>query len=256
MSEFPTSGRSGHPEPRSEHGTVSRAGDAAAHTAHTATQQARQVGGEIRQQTGQAVTHLRGRVRDEVDSQSRRAAQNLRHWADELREMTESGKPDSPVQGVLQRVAGTGHKAADYLEDQGLGGAVGELQDFARRRPGVFLAGALAAGFLFGRLVKASAAAAQDDDRPRQDDWQRQGDDRQRQDDWQRQDIAREATPAPRSTQNYEPVGPVADPPSTYATAPTEPPSTYATAPTEPVTPVAPPVQPPGTPRYPEGEHR
>ncbi|GAA2216317.1 hypothetical protein GCM10009850_117860 [Nonomuraea monospora] len=258
MSEFPTSGRSGHPEqPRSEHGTVSRAGEAAADTAHTATQQARQVGGEIRQQTGQAVTHLRGRVRDEADSQSRRAARNLRHWADELKEMTESGKPDSPVQGVLQQVAGTGHKAADYLEDRGIGGAVGELQDFARRRPGVFLAGALAAGFLFGRLVKASAAATQDDDdRPRQDlardttpaprDTTPAPRDttpapRSRQD-------YESATPAPRHTQGYQPAGPATDTPVTDT------PATYATTPTVPVTPPAPSS---GTTRYPpEGEDR
>nr|WP_062332016.1 hypothetical protein [Herbidospora sakaeratensis] len=137
-------------------GAVGRAKEATADTARTAKEQARQVGDEIRTQAGQAAHQLRGRVRDEADSQTRRAARSLRQWADDLSGMTESGKPDSPVHGVLQQVAGTGHRAADYLEDRGLGGATGDLQDFARRRPGVFLATALAAGFLIGRVAKAS----------------------------------------------------------------------------------------------------
>ncbi|WP_062434347.1 hypothetical protein [Herbidospora daliensis] len=135
--------------------TVDRAKEATADTTRTAKEQARQVGDEIRTQAGQAAHQLRGRVRDEADSQTRRAAQNLRQWADDLSGMTESGKPDSPVHGMLQQVAGTGHRAADYLQHRGLTGATGDLQDFARRRPGLFLAGALAAGFLIGRVAKA-----------------------------------------------------------------------------------------------------
>jgi hypothetical protein len=231
MSQIPTSGHSGYSEPGFEQGAVDHAKEAAADTAHTATQQARHVGGEIKAQAGQAVGHLRGRVRDEADSQSRRAAQNLRQWADDLHGMTESGKPDSPVQGILQQVAGTGHKAADYLEDRGLGGAAGDLQDFARRRPGVFLAGALAAGFLFGRLAKVGARTAQDD-QPRQDS---------------RRTGAPATTAAPRS--EYDPVTPVTRPVS-------DTPSTYGTAPDAFTTPMTPATPYSSTTRYPDGDVR
>jgi len=142
---------------------MERAKSAAADTAQTARHQVREVGGELRAQAEQAVDHLRGRVRDEAESQSRRAARSIRNWADDLATMTESGKPDSPVQGVMYQVAGGGRRAADYLEERGLGGAADDLQRFARRRPGLFLAGALAAGFVVGRIVKSGAEVARDD---------------------------------------------------------------------------------------------
>ncbi|WP_066373066.1 hypothetical protein [Herbidospora mongoliensis] len=159
MSEFSTSGTTGH-----DSGTVERAKSAAADTASEAKEQVRNVGGEMRTQAGQAADQLRGRIREQADAQSRRAAQGVRTWADDLTTMTESGKPDSPVHGVLNHVAGTGHKAADYLENRGIGGAATDVQNFARKRPGLFLVGALAAGFVAARLAKAGAGAAQEAD--------------------------------------------------------------------------------------------
>jgi hypothetical protein len=48
---------------------------------------------------------------------------------------------------------------ADYLDRHGPEGVLREVQDFARRRPGAFLATALAAGFVVGRLGKGVAKA-------------------------------------------------------------------------------------------------
>jgi hypothetical protein len=48
---------------------------------------------------------------------------------------------------------------ADYLDRNGPEGVLREVQDFARRRPGAFLATALAAGFVVGRLGKGVAKA-------------------------------------------------------------------------------------------------
>jgi hypothetical protein len=47
-----------------------------------------------------------------------------------------------------------GHRVADYLADRGPEGLVSEVTDFARRRPLAFVAGAVAFGFLVGRLGK------------------------------------------------------------------------------------------------------
>ncbi|NAS23905.1 hypothetical protein GT755_19675 [Herbidospora sp. NEAU-GS84] len=80
----------------------------------------------MRTQAGQAVGQLRGRIREQADTQSRGAAQGVRTWTDDLTTMTDGGKPDSPVHGVLRQVAGTGHKAADYLENRGIGGAASD----------------------------------------------------------------------------------------------------------------------------------
>jgi hypothetical protein len=48
---------------------------------------------------------------------------------------------------------------AERLESGGLEGALSDLQGFARRRPGVFLLGAAAAGFAVARLVRGAQAA-------------------------------------------------------------------------------------------------
>jgi len=65
----------------------------------------------------------------------------------------------SPAATVVARVADGGRQLADYLDRNGPEGVLREVQDFARRRPGAFLATALAAGFVVGRLGKSVAQA-------------------------------------------------------------------------------------------------
>ena len=69
---------------------------------------------------------------------------------------------DSPAAAVVSRVADGGRQIADYLDRNGPEGVLREVQDFARRRPGAFLATALAAGFVVGRLGKGVAKADPD----------------------------------------------------------------------------------------------
>ncbi len=57
-----------------------------------------------------------------------------------------------------QRVSGL----ADRLQSGGAQGAVDDLSRFARRRPGLFLAGAVGLGFLVGRLARSGAAVAKE----------------------------------------------------------------------------------------------
>lgn len=66
------------------------------------------------------------------------------------------------------QAANRGRRAADYLEERGVDGLVGDLQGFARRRPGAFLGGAVLAGLVAGRLMKAGKAAHSDDGVARQ----------------------------------------------------------------------------------------
>ncbi|MGW4641842.1 hypothetical protein ACWEN6_25215 [Sphaerisporangium sp. NPDC004334] len=149
------------------------AGHAVGEVAGTATEQVAAVAGEVRNQAGQAIGQLRGRAAQEVDSQTRKAVQGIRQWADDLSAMAENGKPESPVRTVTHHVADTGRRAADYLEEHGVAGVTDDVQRFARRRPGVFLAGAVAAGFLVGRLAKAGMKADEADrGQTGRDSWQ------------------------------------------------------------------------------------
>jgi hypothetical protein len=73
--------------------------------------------------------------------------------ADDLDQMR-AQRGDSPAAQVVSRVADGGRQVADYLADRGPDGVLGEVQDYARRKPGTFLAAALVAGFVVGRLGK------------------------------------------------------------------------------------------------------
>ncbi|GGS72048.1 hypothetical protein GCM10010156_33590 [Planobispora rosea] len=163
MSEYPTgagdySGQSGGAQT-----TAQQAKSAAGEVAQTAKEQTRVVAGEARNQARRVVGQLRDRVGEQTQHQSRRAAQGIRQWADDLSSMKEAVKPDSPVHGAVQQIADSGRRAADYLEENGLAGVVDEVQNFARRRPGLFLAGAVVAGFLAGRVAKATAGVTSEE---------------------------------------------------------------------------------------------
>ncbi|GAA3076206.1 hypothetical protein [Streptosporangium carneum] len=161
MSEYPTGPDRGAGQSGGLQATAQQGKAAVGEVAETAKDQAQAVAAEAREQARQAVGQLRERAGEQAREQSRRAAQGIRQWADELNSMSEAAKPDSPVNGVVQQVANRGHQAADYLERHGLAGVVQEVQTFARRRPGVFLAAAAAAGFLAGRIAKATTGATQ-----------------------------------------------------------------------------------------------
>ncbi|MFF6785648.1 hypothetical protein [Streptomyces sp. NPDC012510] len=141
--------------------TAGQAKQAASQVAGTAADQAKAVAGEARQQVGVAVQDLRGRARDEARTQTRRAAGALRNWADDLEGLADNARSDSPARSLAAQAADGGHRAADYLDREGVEGVLSEMQGFARRRPGAFLGGALLAGLAVGRLVKVAAKADQ-----------------------------------------------------------------------------------------------
>ncbi|MEU3460464.1 hypothetical protein ABZ721_10960 [Streptomyces sp. NPDC006733] len=132
----------------------------AADTMGTARDESRRVFQETSDQGRQLVDRFRDTVGDQADEQVRRLAANLRHLVAELREMSETGKPDSAAAALIRRVAGQGDSVADLLEQRSPGEVLGEIQGFARRRPGIFLAGAALAGFSATRLGKGVSAAS------------------------------------------------------------------------------------------------
>jgi hypothetical protein len=86
---------------------------------------------------------------------SHQAANTMRQWADDLAAMADRAPSDSPARTMVARAAEGGHRAADRLEERGIGGMRDELQGFARERPAAFWGGAALAGFALGRLARA-----------------------------------------------------------------------------------------------------
>lgn len=134
------------------------ASDAAGDVAGTAKEQARTVASEVSDQTRNLIYDARRRVTEQARTQNDRLTDLLRRMADELDDMGK-GRGESPARSVVAQVAQGGRRMADYLSMHGPEGVLREVQDFARRRPGAFLATAVAAGFVVGRLGKSVLTA-------------------------------------------------------------------------------------------------
>ncbi|MFD9903348.1 hypothetical protein [Streptomyces sp. NPDC059063] len=102
---------------------------------------------------------LREQAVDETGVQLRRLATHIRYLSTDLRHMGDSAKPDSPAAPLVRRVADGGHGFADHLERRGAGELLDDVRQFARRRPGLFLAAAVAAGFAVSRVGRGVGAA-------------------------------------------------------------------------------------------------
>ncbi|MET9958123.1 hypothetical protein ABZ128_03395 [Streptomyces sp. NPDC006326] len=138
-------------------------GGKAAEVGGTAKEQAANVVGEATTQARDLVGELRTQLTGQAETQTQRLAENVRRLSQELRELGENGKPDSTMAGVARQIADSGHQVAAHMEKRGPDGLVSDLQNFARRRPGVFLAGAALAGFVVARAGKGVSAAASSD---------------------------------------------------------------------------------------------
>ncbi|MEU4427815.1 hypothetical protein AB0F81_44935 [Actinoplanes sp. NPDC024001] len=144
------------------------AGQAAADVKDTAKEQAQRVGAEARTQARTVASEVRGKLSDQARGQNQRLVGGIRQAADQLDEMR-GDRQDSPAAAVVSRVAEGGRQFADYLDRHGPDGVLREVEDFARRRPGAFLATALAAGFVVGRLGKSIAKADENAGKPNTD---------------------------------------------------------------------------------------
>jgi ElaB/YqjD/DUF883 family membrane-anchored ribosome-binding protein len=141
--------------------TKEAVGTAASDAASTAKDQASEVVSEVKTQTRNVLADARERVGGEMRSQNDRLSEQIRRFADELDEMRRD-RGDSPAGNVVGEVANGGRRLADYLSEHGPDGVMHEVQDFARRRPGTFLAVAATAGFVVGRLGKGVLKAGSD----------------------------------------------------------------------------------------------
>lgn len=139
------------------------AAEAGSQVASTATDQAKQVAQETQRQAKDLLDQGRTQVKGQVVSQQQKAAEGLTGLAQQLRGMADgsgSGAP-GPAADLLQQVSGYVEQFADKLQNREPAELLDEVRSFARRKPGMFLLGAAAAGIVAGRLtsgVKATHA--------------------------------------------------------------------------------------------------
>jgi hypothetical protein len=138
------------------------ASEAGSRVTQTAADQASKVVSETARHARDLVGEAGGQVRDQTSVQQQKAASQLHSVADEMREMADKGGQSGLATEVAQQAAERLHGVASWLEQREPADVLQAVRDFARRRPGAFLAGAVAAGLVAGRLTRGMTDAARD----------------------------------------------------------------------------------------------
>ena len=140
------------------------AAQAGSQVAATAADQAKEVAAETQRQARDLLDQGRAQLKDQAISQQQKAASGLTSLAQELRGLadgTSSGAP-GPARDLLQQASGMVESFASRLQNREPAELLDEVRNFARRKPGLFLLGAAAAGVLAGRLTSGVKAAHSD----------------------------------------------------------------------------------------------
>jgi hypothetical protein len=142
---------------------ASEAGDSGRRVAGVAKEETKAVGSEARRQARRLADQVGSEVRQQAATQQSRAAGGLRNIGDEFSNMADGSGSGSGFAADVAREAGQRVGAvAQWLDQRDPKDLLEEVKGFARRRPGVFLAIAVGAGVVVGRLTRALMTPSDD----------------------------------------------------------------------------------------------
>jgi hypothetical protein len=125
--------------------------------------EAQQLGGQAKNVATEVMTHAKDSAQSSIGSGKNRAAESLGNVAEALRHTGENMRTRTDVQSGLTdyvtRAADRVESASTYLQNRQIGDILGDVSDFARREPALFLGGAFALGLVGGRFLKSSSSS-------------------------------------------------------------------------------------------------
>src|SRR6478736_3328408 len=131
-----------------------------AQVAGTVKEQAGQVTEEAKHQAKQLLSQAQSELSDQAASTQQRVSEGLHALADELTGMARNSEQDGVATDLARQAADRARAAAGWLGDRDPGSLLDEVRSFARRKPGTYLALALGAGVLAGRLTRGLTASS------------------------------------------------------------------------------------------------
>ena len=169
----PQSGESLPPVPVEEQGTADVVKDQATdlsrssiqtgkHVADVAREQASGVAVEAGRQGRDLLQQAQSQLEEQAAKGQQRLANQLLSLGDELRSMAGASGQGGLAAGLASQAAWRVRDAGQWLDDRKPGQVAEEMQSFARRRPAVFLALAVGAGLVAGRLTRGLKDANSD----------------------------------------------------------------------------------------------
>lgn len=138
--------------------TAGTAAEQGRHVADVAKDEARQVTSEAKHQARNLVGEVRTQVEDQSRTQRDRLVSTLRTFGDDLEQMSSKSEPGM-ASDLVRQGAERVRNFTDNMAGREPSELLDEVRNFARRRPGTFLLGALVAGMVAGRLARGARDA-------------------------------------------------------------------------------------------------
>jgi len=136
--------------------------DTAKDVAGVAKEQVSAVTAEAATQVKHLVDQARTEIGDQAQTQQTRLASGLQSLGDQLQAMAAGSDQPGVATDLAHQAADKARQVGQWLEDRDPGSVLQEVKTFARQRPGAFLALALGAGVVTGRLVRGIQADPDD----------------------------------------------------------------------------------------------
>jgi hypothetical protein len=120
---------------------------------------------QLKNQAGTTVERLKTQAGDQLDTQMTQASISLATVADAVNTLGDQLRQGNQalLAGYTDRVAGQVDQMATYLRQSDPGKVLHDIEDFARREPALFLAGAFAMGLVGTRFLKSSGRSVNTD---------------------------------------------------------------------------------------------
>jgi hypothetical protein len=155
------SGASRKDAAREEAADVARtAKDSAQGVAQTAKEEAAHVASEAKTSAQDLLHQAKSGLTSQAGTQQQKAAEGIRSISSQLQSMAAAPDQQGVASDLIRQAASTTETVASWLVTKQPGDLLGEVQRFARNRPGTFLLVAAGAGVLAGRLTRGLTAGA------------------------------------------------------------------------------------------------
>jgi hypothetical protein len=145
--------------------TAGMAADEGKHVAGVAKDQAQNVAQDAKAQAQNLMDSAKTQIDDQSRTQRDRLVKTLQTFSDDLERMASGqGGGSGMATDMARQLADRARSMSSHLEGREPAELLDEVRDFARRKPGTFLLGALAAGVVAGRLTRGAKQASNGQD--------------------------------------------------------------------------------------------
>lgn len=135
-----------------------QAADSGRRVAGVAKDEATEIVAEVRVQVSDLFFEAREQLNEQASSQQERVATGLHAVSEELQRMADNSGEGGMATDLVRQAATRTGSVASWLGDRDPGSLLEEVRQFAREKPGTFIAIAATAGVLAGRLTRSAAS--------------------------------------------------------------------------------------------------